>query len=86
MGDFTQACRSPYPIGYNNPRAVAQVAPSAQELPSFWVKCFDGEANLGGVSLDDYCSKREAGTRSYNRERDGPETDQPWLKWQCVPA
>jgi hypothetical protein len=77
MEDFTAACVEQY----RDPRAVAEIARSDQELPSYWVKCFVDGSNLGGLSLDNYCP---AGTRSFNPDRYAPEANEPWLKWQCA--
>jgi hypothetical protein len=84
MDQFTSACVEQY----GDAQAVAMVAPTDQEPPSYWIKCFVGGNNLGGLSLDDYCPNYQPGTQSYNPERYGPETEtsKPWLKWQCIPG
>jgi hypothetical protein len=87
MEDFSAACQSPDPtIGYNDPNAVAEIRPSSQEPPAFWIKCVDNGTVLGGISLTNYCRTRQAGTHAYNpEESDMSSADQPWLKWRCAP-
>jgi hypothetical protein len=82
LADFTVACRGEY----RNPNAVARLAPIPGELPSYWVKCFDGEFNLGGFSIELYCNDLNPGMHAYNPARTGPEEDEPWLRWQCAPS
>ena len=79
---FTSACVE----RYGGAQAVAMVTLTDEEPPSYWIKCLVGGKNLGGLSLDDYCPNHQPGTRSYNPEHYGPETEvsKPWPKWQCV--
>jgi hypothetical protein len=83
MNDFTAACQEQY----GDAGAVADIAPTSDEPPSYWVKCFVDGANVGGVSLDAYCPTVAPGTRSDNPKRyDYAATTDGWLYWQCVPA
>ena len=83
MADFTTACQEQY----GDTAATAKIARNTSEPPSYWVKCFVQGANVGGISLDDYCGTVEPGTRSYNPKRfDYKVADHQWLSWECVPA
>jgi hypothetical protein len=82
LADFTTACQEQYAD-----TATAKIARNTSEPPSYWVKCFVQGANVGGISLDDYCRTVEPGTRSDNPKRfDYKVEDHPWLSWVCVPA
>jgi hypothetical protein len=82
MADFTTACQEQH-----GDTATAKIARNTSEPPSYWVKCFVQGANVGGISLDDYCRRIEPGTRSDNPKRfDYKVADHPWLSWECIPA
>jgi hypothetical protein len=81
MSDFTAMCREEW-----GPQAIAKVHRTAEETPSFWIKCFNGSIFLGGVSIEEWCNNHAPGTDEYNPERNsGNPADEPWLKWECVP-
>ncbi len=83
MADFTTACQEQY----GDTAATAKIARNTSEPPSYWVKCFVQGANVGGISLDDYCRRIRPGTRSDNPKRfDYTVADHPWLSWECIPA
>jgi len=82
MEDFTAACQAQY----WDASAVAKIAPTS-DPPSYWVKCFQGDHMLGGISLDAYCPTVAPGTRSDNPKRyDYTATSDGWLYWECVLA
>ncbi len=83
ISDFTAACQA----RYGDASAVAKIAPTSGEPPSYWVKCFDADQMLGGLDLDAYCPSVAPGTRSDNPKRyDYTATNDGWLYWECVPA
>jgi hypothetical protein len=82
MKDFTAACQEQW-----GATATARIVRNSSEPPSYWVKCFIGRRNVGGVSLDDYCNTIKPGTRSTNPRRYDPDVaHQPWKYWECVLA
>jgi hypothetical protein len=80
--DFAAACQSQHDAS-----AAPKITPTDNEPPSFWVKCFVHGANVGGISLDQYCSTIKPGTESYNPKKyDYTATKDGWRLWECVPA
>jgi hypothetical protein len=78
--DFAAACKQ-----QRGENAIAKITPNASEPPSYWLKCFIDGANVGGVSLDQYCSTIRPGTHSDNPRRYDP-SETAWQSWECIPA